>query len=57
MECPALHALAPGPRQDVPGITLSSVNLKNLKNRSLGTMPIEAKLERRRTMDGQDLCQ
>jgi hypothetical protein len=38
------HALCPGPsslppRQDAPGITLSSFKLKNPKNRSLGTMP------------------
>src|SRR5947209_10888397 len=33
--CPSSLAL----RQDVPGITLSSVELKNPKNRSLGTMP------------------
>ena len=30
------------PRQDVPGITLSSVKLKNPKNRCLGTMPLRA---------------
>ena len=40
MECLALHALAP--RQDAPGITLSSFKLKNPKNRCLGTMPAGA---------------
>ena len=35
--CPCPSSLAP--RQDVPGITLSSVKLKNPQNRCLGTMP------------------
>jgi hypothetical protein len=35
--CPCLSYHAPS--QDVPGITLSSVKLKNLNNRCLGTMP------------------
>ena len=35
--CPCPSYLAP--RQDAPGITLSSFKLKNLKNRPSGTMP------------------
>jgi hypothetical protein len=35
--CPCPSSVAPP--QDVPGITLSSVKLKNPKNRCLGTLP------------------
>jgi hypothetical protein len=38
--CPCPSYLAP--RQDAPGITLSSVKLKNPKNRPSGTMPLRA---------------